>query len=154
MNNRMKLEFLSKSSNESFARATVAAFVSQLDPTLSDLSDIRTAVSEAVTNAIIHGYGDETGTVVITCEMDAQNQVTIVVEDHGAGIADLALARTPLYTSRPEMERSGMGFTVMETFMDSVDVWSEEGQGTRVTMTKTIAPPEEASISTPDQAAQ
>lgn len=137
MTNQMKLEFLSKSSNESFARATVAAFVSQLDPTLSELADIKTAVSEAVTNAIIHGYGHDHGIVTITCTLDGDCTI-ITIADSGAGIRDVELARTPLYTSCPEMERSGMGFTVMETFMDRLEVQSEQGTGTTVTLTKYI----------------
>ncbi len=137
MENRMKLEFLSKSANESFARSAVAAFVSQLDPTLEELSDIKTAVSEAVTNAIVHGYNHPDGIVTICCEL-CHNQVTIEIEDAGCGIKDIALATQPLYTQSPDSERSGMGFTVMETFMDTMSVDSVPGQGTIVTLTKTI----------------
>ncbi|GIW49075.1 MAG: anti-sigma F factor [Caloramator sp.] len=135
--NEMKLEFPSKSVNESFARVVVAAFASQLDPTLEELSDVKTAVSEAVTNAIIHGYEDTEGMVTLRCKIE-DNKLTIEVEDNGKGIENVELARQPLYTSRPELERSGMGFTVMETFMDSVEVYSELGKGTRVIMTKTF----------------
>ncbi len=137
MENRMKLEFLSKSANEGFARAAVAAFVSQLDPTLEDLADIKTAVSEAVTNAIVHGYGHPDGIVTITCEL-LQTQVKIKITDCGQGIEDIALATQPLYTRSPDAERSGMGFTVMETFMDSMVVESMLAQGTIVTLTKEI----------------
>lgn len=135
--NQMKLEFLSLSVNESFARVAVAAFASQLDPTLEELSDIKIAVSEAVTNAIIHGYEDQTGTVVVRAVLE-ENTLTVEVEDFGKGIADVALARQPLYTSKPEMERSGMGFTVMERLMDSVEVESTLGRGTLVRMVKHI----------------
>ncbi|WDC83663.1 anti-sigma F factor [Caloramator sp. mosi_1] len=135
--NEMKLEFPSKSVNESFARVVVAAFASQLDPTLEELSDVKTAVSEAVTNAIIHGYEDTEGIVTLRCKIE-DNKLVIEVEDNGKGIENVELARQPLYTSRPELERSGMGFTVMETFMDSVEVHSEPGKGTKVIMTKTF----------------
>lgn len=135
--NEMRLEFLSKSSNEAFARIVAAAFVSQLDPTIEELADIKTAVSEAVTNAIIHGYDGRPGNVRMNCRLYADS-VEIAVIDEGRGIEDVALARQPLYTSRPEMERSGMGFTVMESFMDRVDVVSSPGKGTTVTMLKTF----------------
>lgn len=138
MNNSMHLEFLSISENESFARAAVAAFVSQMDPSLQELDDIRTAVSEAVTNAIVHGYGDVVGTVHISCFLSG-NVVTITVSDKGCGIENIPLARTPLYTGLQGSERSGLGFTVMETFMDSVEVLSSPGDGTVVTMWKRIA---------------
>lgn len=137
MENKMKLDFSAKSCNESFARVSVAAFVTQLDPTLEELSDIKTALSEAVTNAIIHGYEDREGIVTIACSID-DNTVTITVSDKGKGIEDVEKAMEPLYTSHPEMERSGMGFTVMETFMDSVCVHTRVGEGTDITMTKTI----------------
>lgn len=133
--NEFKLEFLSKSSNESFARVVAAAFASQLDPTLEELADVKTAVSEAVTNAIIHGYENRQGIIRMTCRLFS-NSVEIEVTDEGKGIEDIALARQPLYTTRPEMERSGMGFTVMESFMDSVAVASEVGRGTTVRMKK------------------
>lgn len=134
-NNEMKLEFPSKSQNESFARVAVAAFAAQLDPTIEELSDIKTAVSEAVTNSIIHGYENTIGKVIIECKIE-DNKLTIEVIDFGRGIEDLELARQPLYTSKPELERSGMGFTVMETFMDSLEVESSSEKGTRVVMTK------------------
>jgi len=135
--NEMKVEFLNKSSNESFARVVVAAFVSQLDPTVEELADIKTAVSEAVTNAIIHGYENTSGYVTLYCKLK-DDIVEIIVEDKGKGIEDVELARQPLYTTHPEMERSGMGFTVMETFMDEVQVESVPGQGTKVKMIKKI----------------
>lgn len=134
-NNYMKLEFLSKSNNESFARVVVAAFASQLDPTLEELSDIKTAVSEAVTNAIIHGYEYGEGTVIIESKI-AHNEIEIIIKDRGAGIDDIEKAREPFYTSKPNLERSGMGFTVMETFMDSLIVESNKGEGTKIIMTK------------------
>ena len=135
--NEMKMEFLSRSQNESFARVAVAAFASQLDPTLEEIADIKTAVSEAVTNAIIHGYDSPNEWVRVITRID-DHTVTIEVIDHGCGIEDVELARQPLYTSKPELERSGMGFTVMETFMDEVEVSSAPGQGTRVRMVKRI----------------
>ncbi|GIP32327.1 anti-sigma F factor [Paenibacillus sp. J2TS4] len=137
-NNYMKLQFASRSENESFARVTVAAFVSQLDPTLNELTDIKTVVSEAVTNAIIHGYDNQPdGWVTITCSIE-DDIVRISVEDSGHGIPDLEQARQPLYTSKPELERSGMGFTIMENFMDDIEITTNVGSGTMVTMTKRI----------------
>lgn len=133
--NEMKLEIPSKSQNESFARVVVAAFASQLDPTIEELSDVKTAVSEAVTNAIIHGYENKSGIVVIKCRID-DRKLTVEIIDSGQGIVDVELARQPLYTSKPELERSGMGFTVMETFMDILQVESVPGEGTRVKMIK------------------
>jgi stage II sporulation protein AB (anti-sigma F factor) len=135
--NEMKLEFLSKSSNESFARVTAAAFAAQLDPTLEEISDIKTAVSEAVTNAIIHGYEDHIGSIVLKCRL-FEDSIEISVKDRGKGIENIELARQPLYTSKPEMERSGMGFTVMESFMDSVDVIPEKDKGTEIIMYKVL----------------
>ncbi len=136
--NHMKIEFASISENEGFARVVVAAFVSQLDPTLDELTDIKTVVSEAVTNAIIHGYdNDPNGVVAISAEING-DVVRITVSDRGAGIADLEQARQPLYTSKPELERSGMGFTIMENFMDQMEVETNVNQGTTVTMTKRI----------------
>lgn len=136
--NFMTLRFASRSENESFARVSVAAFITQLDPTLEELTDIKTVISEAVTNAIIHGYdGKPDGSITITAQITSDT-VYITVEDEGVGIEDLALARQPLYTSKPELERSGMGFTIIENFMDQVDVSSALGQGTTVKMKKTI----------------
>ena len=137
MNNRMKLEILSKSDNESFARVVVSAFAAKLDPTIEEITDIKTAVSEAVTNSIIHGYNRDDEVIHITCEID-KNTVIIEVIDYGVGIKDVEKAREPLFTSKPEMERSGMGFTVMESFMDEVEVKSIPGVETRVKMKKTI----------------
>ena len=121
--NEMKLEFLSKSNNEAFARITVAAFASQLDPTIEELADIKTAVSEAVTNAIIHGYEDREGIIKIECKMYA-GSIQIEISDTGKGIEDIERAREPLYTSKPNLERSGMGITIMESFMDDVKIES------------------------------
>ncbi len=135
--NYMKVEFLSKSSNESFARVVVAAFASQLDPTIEEISDIKTAVSEAVTNAIIHGYEYGEGIVVVEAKLEG-NKIEITVEDFGKGIEDIQKAMEPFYTSKPNLERSGMGFTVMETFMDELVVESEVNKGTKVIMTKVI----------------
>ena len=135
--NEINLEFTSKSSNEAFARVVAAAFVSQIDPTIEELADIKTAVSEAVTNAIIHGYENKIGNVKMNCKLYT-NSVEITVIDEGLGIENIDLARQPMYTSRPDMERSGMGFTVMESFMDSINVSSEIGKGTTVTMYKTF----------------
>jgi stage II sporulation protein AB (anti-sigma F factor) len=135
--NMFRIEFLSKSENESFARVAVAAFVSQLDPTIEEITDIKTAVSEAVTNAIIHGYENKAGMVRIEAYLK-DNSVTIEIIDEGVGINNVEEAMQPLYTSRPDLERSGMGFTVMETFMDSLEVSSEKGKGTKVTMKKTF----------------
>ena len=133
--NRVKIEFQSKSQNESFARVAVAAFVSQLDPTIEEITDVKTAVSEAVTNAIIHCYDNKDGIVTIEASIK-DNEVTISVSDIGKGIEDIEQAMQPLYTSRPDLERSGMGFTVMETFMDSLEVYSEKSSGTKVVMKK------------------
>ena len=135
--NEMKLEFLSKSNNESFARIAVAAFVAQLDPTIDEISDIKTAVSEAVTNCIIHGYEEEEGIVKIKCKIFA-NTVEMEISDKGKGIEDIEKARQALYTSKPELERSGMGFTIMESFMDEVKIESVLGIGTKVTMKNII----------------
>ena len=140
--NEMKLEFLSKSNNEAFARISVAAFVSQLDPTIEEISDIKTAVSEAVTNAIVHGYEDEMGVVTIICKIH-ENEVYIEISDTGKGIENIEIAKQPLYTTRPNLERSGMGFTIMESFMDELNIQSILGLGTKVTMKKTIKQTEE-----------
>ncbi|NEZ45614.1 anti-sigma F factor [Clostridium niameyense] len=133
--NKMKIEFLSKSENESFARVAVAAFISQLDPTIEEITDVKTAVSEAVTNSIIHGYEDNQGIVTIRTEIK-DREVTVIISDNGKGIENIELAKQPLYTSRPDLERSGMGFTVMETFMDNLKVESEKGKGTKIIMKK------------------
>lgn len=137
MENRMKVEFTSLSRNESFARVVISAFAAQLDPTLDEISDIKTAVSEAVTNAIIHGYGEESEEHAVKLEASIiGNVLEVKVIDEGKGIDNVDVARQPLYTSRPDLERSGMGFTVMETFMDELQVVSEVGVGTTVIMKK------------------
>ena len=133
----MTLAFDSISENEEFARVTVAAFASQLNPTLEEVADIRTAVSEAVTNAIIHGYPEGIHTIVLRVRMENQ-QLEVWVIDEGVGIADISRAMEPLYTSRPDLERSGMGFMFMEAFMDEVKVESSPGMGTTVYMKKQI----------------
>ncbi len=134
--NKISIEFLSKSQNEAFARVAIAAFVSQLDPTIEELTDVKTAVSEGVTNSIIHGYENrEDGKVKIDALIE-KNEIEIVISDFGRGIEDIEKAKEPLYTSRPDLERSGMGFTVMESFMDSLEVYSEKGKGTKVVMKK------------------
>ncbi len=133
--NMMKIEFASKSQNESFARVAVAAFVSQLDPTIEEITDVKTAISEAVTNSIIHGYENNGGIVKIEAYIK-DKEVTVIIEDDGTGIENVEIAMQPLYTSRPDLERSGMGFTVMETFMDSLEVYSEKNKGTRLIMKK------------------
>lgn len=135
--NKVCITFLSKSENESFARMCVAALLAQADPTIEEMADVKTAVSEAVTNAIVHGYGEEKGDIHMECTLQ-ERLITIVVKDNGKGIEDVEKARQPLFTTNPEMERSGMGFTVMETFMDSVEVESIVGVGTKVTMKKRV----------------
>ena len=135
--NKTRIVFSSHSVNESFARMTAAAFVSYLDPAVSDIADIKTAVSEAVTNAIIHGYEGTDG--IVTMEISVSERlVTFTVSDSGRGIEDVERAMTPLYTSKPDSERSGMGFTVMETFMDTLSVTSAPRRGTTVVMTKKL----------------
>lgn len=137
MKNEMRLLFDACSSNEAFARTAVAAFVVQLDPTVEELSDIKTALSEAVTNAIVHGYDGNDGVVEVHCVMEGRH-ITVSVADTGTGIADIEKAMEPLYTGKPEAERSGMGFTVMEAFMDSVTVHSILGEGTTVILEKQL----------------
>lgn len=139
--NRMTIAFTSRSGNESFARVAVAAFVAQLNPTMEELTEIKTIVSEAVTNAIIHGYAEREGEVVLHCKIMG-DRMELMVEDTGVGIADLELARQPLYTSRPDLERSGMGFTIMETFADEFEVESMVGRGTRLRFVKRIRAPQ------------
>lgn len=140
--NEMKLELLSKSNNEAFARITVAAFAAQLDPTIEELADIKTAVSEAVTNCIIHGYENSSGIIKIIAKIYA-NTLEIEISDSGKGIENIELARKPLYTSKSNLERSGMGFTIMESFMDEVHIESVVDLGTKITMKKVISKPEE-----------
>ena len=135
--NFMILEFPSKSTNEAFARSTVSCFAAQMDPTIEELGDIRTAVSEAVTNAIVHGYPDEIGVITLRCRILKDNVLDIVVKDKGVGIPDIAQARTPLYTTGGS-DRSGMGFTIMESFMTDLDITSELGKGTTVHMRRKL----------------
>lgn len=143
--NHMQVMFDAKSVNESLARMVVTAFMTDMNPTLEQISDVKTAVSEAVTNAIIHGYGYENenenenreDSVELRCDREGQ-QLIVTVEDHGVGIADVEQARNPFYTTKPELERSGMGFTFMEAFMDKVEVCSQLGVGTKVVMWKYI----------------
>lgn len=133
--NEMQLKFLSRSENEVFARNVVAAFALPLNPTLDELSDVKTAVSEAVTNSIVHGYRGCEGWITLCCKLDG-DVLHIRISDDGRGIDDLEQALTPFYTSLPEEERSGMGFTIMQTFMTAFSVSSEAGKGTIVTMSK------------------
>lgn len=135
--NEMKIEFISNPDNEALARISVASFVATLDPTIEEISDIKTAVSEAVTNSIIHGYENTKGLVTIKARI-IHNQVEIEVIDKGKGIEDIEKAKEALYTTKPELERSGMGFTIMESFMDEMQVKSTVGEGTTVFMKKTI----------------
>ena len=137
MKNAMKLEFPAVSENEPFARGAVAAFCLRLNPTLDELSDVKTAVSEAVTNCIVHAYGNGEGLVCIECEA-GEDTVHIKISDKGRGIGDVAQAIEPFYTTSENEERSGMGFTIMQTFMSAFSVQSEEGKGTTVRMSKTF----------------
>ena len=137
-NNEVTLAFPSRSSNEGFARVAAAGFAAQLDPTLDELGDIKTAVSEAVTNAIVHGYPDQLGRIAVKLKMLPNNTLEITVRDWGRGIADIQQARQPLFTTGGE-ERSGMGFTIMESFMDKLTVKSTPGRGTTVTMRKRVS---------------
>ncbi|MGG3561385.1 anti-sigma F factor [Neobacillus rhizosphaerae] len=136
MKNEMNLQFSALSQNESFARVTVAAFIAQLDPTMDELTEIKTVVSEAVTNAIIHGYeNDPNGTVMIQVIIE-DSLIDMTIKDSGLGIVDVEEARQPLFTTKPDLERSGMGFTIMENFMDEVEVHSQPGRGTEVRLRK------------------
>ena len=135
--NEMKIEFISNPNNEALARISVASFVASLDPTIEEISDIKTAVSEAVTNSIIHGYENIKGLVTIKARI-VHKTIEIEVIDKGKGIEDIEKAKEALYTSKPELERSGMGFTIMESFMDEMKVKSTVGEGTTVFMKKTI----------------
>ncbi len=138
MNNRMRLEFPALSQNESFARITVAAFVAQLDPTMDEINEIKTAVSEAVTNAIIHGYeNDPEGIITIEVAIEDRS-VEIVIRDRGVGIENIEEARQPLFTTKPELERSGMGFTIMENFVDELEIVSKPNEGTTVRLKKRL----------------
>ena len=143
MENKMELKFSALSQNESFARATVAGFCLPANPTLDEITDIKTAVSEAVTNCIVHAYPDKlNGDILLTCTLNGKS-ITITVRDYGVGIKDLNKAREPFYTTRPLEERSGMGFTVMETFMDDLNVENAVGGGLQVTMHKTFCQEEQ-----------
>ena len=135
--NEMQVIFDSRSSNESFARVTVASFMTSLNPTVEEVSDVKTAVSEAVTNAIIHGYENEVHNIYIRCRTEGRT-LYLEIEDEGKGIEDVKQAMEPLFTTRPELDRSGMGFSFMEAFMDSLEVLSAPGKGTTVKMKKTI----------------
>lgn len=135
--NEMQLIFDSRSSNESFARVTVAAFMTSLNPTVEEMSDVKTAVSEAVTNAIIHGYESEVHNIYIRCRTEGKT-LYLEIKDEGKGIEDVRQAMEPLFTTKPELERSGMGFSFMEAFMDKLEVESVPGKGTTVKMEKTI----------------
>ena len=146
-NNVCEISFLAVSENEAFARMVASAFIMPLNPTIEELSDIKTAVSEAVTNAILHGYNqDGVGMVHMRCERQ-EDMLSFCISDEGVGIENVAQAMEPLYTSKPEMERSGMGFSLMEAFMDTLDVESQAGKGTRVVMTKRLATDTEALLS-------
>ncbi|MCD8390828.1 MAG: anti-sigma F factor [Firmicutes bacterium] len=138
LKNNMYTEFSAIPENEAFARSVAAAFAMSLDPTLDQLSEIKTAVSEAVTNAVIHGYEKKEGTIIMEGVIYG-GAVEYTIRDKGVGISDIRRAREPLYTGKPEDERSGMGFTIMETFMDSLEVESEVGKGTSIVMTKNIS---------------
>ena len=136
MSNKMKLTFLSLSENEMFARSVVSCFALQINPSVSDISDIKTAVSEAVTNCIVHGYPNGVGEITIECQIEG-NSLHINVYDNGVGIENVERAIEPFYTTREDDERSGMGFTIMQSFMDKVEVSSKRGEGTKVYMLKT-----------------
>ena len=136
--NQMRISFISRSANEGFARAAAACYAAQLDPTLDELGDVKTAVSEAVTNAIVHAYPDTLGKVELKLRIYPGNELELIIRDWGIGIPDIDQARTPLFTTGNE-ERSGMGFTIMESFMDSIKVKSTPGKGTTVTLRKRFA---------------
>jgi stage II sporulation protein AB (anti-sigma F factor) len=138
MKNEMTLHFSARSENESFARVSVAAFIAQLDPTLDEITEIKTVVSEAVTNAIIHGYNENLEGIVYVNVTIEKETVTIIIQDKGVGIPNINEARQPLFTTKPELERSGMGFTIMENFMDTCEIQSNKFQGTTICLTKTL----------------
>lgn len=137
--NEMKLQFLSRSANEAFARVSVAAFATQLDPTLDEISEIKTAVSEAVTNSVVHGYKNGLGIVYINVRIYEGGKIVIMVKDKGCGIEDIGQAMEPLYTSSDSGDRAGMGFTIMQSFMDKLKVSSKAGGGTRIVMEKQLS---------------
>jgi len=136
--NHFKLTIPARSQNESFARTAVSAFASQLDPTVEEINDIKAAVSEAVTNCIVHAYGDELGMIEIVSQIKSDDVIYIRVRDKGCGIEDIAQARTPLFTTCEQGERAGLGFAVMESFMDKLRVYSRIGKGTTITMSKRL----------------
>lgn len=138
VHNEVKITLSSKSSNESFARVAVSAFFAQLDPTVDEITDIKTAVSEAVTNSIVHAYKDTIGTIYITLRILKDNKAYIKIKDNGCGIPDIKKAMEPLYTTAPNDERAGLGFAVMQSFMDNVKVFSKEGRGTTVVLVKKL----------------
>ena len=146
LDNKISIEFQSLSQNEGFARVAVSAFIAQLDPTIDEMADVKTAVSEAVTNSIIHGYENKKDGIIRIEACISGNNVTIKIVDFGKGMTDVEKAMEPLYTSRPDLERSGMGFTVMETFMDSVEVTNNTPNGTIVTMVKEIKSADKESL--------
>lgn len=137
MKNRMKLELEARPENEGFARVAVAAFMTAQNPTIEEISDVKTAVSEAVTNAVIHAYEEKGGTIVICCSLD-EGLLHMEIEDYGTGIQNVEQAMEPMFTTRPDLERSGMGFSFMEAFMDSLEVISVPGKGTRIIMEKKL----------------
>ncbi len=137
MDNHIKAEFTAKEANVSLARIIAASFIARLDPTLNEAEDVKVSVSEAVTNAIVHAYDNENETIIMEAFLKG-NELTVTIEDKGKGIEDIEKAKQPLFTTKPEEERSGLGFTVMESFMDSMTVVSKKGEGTKVTLTKKI----------------
>jgi len=140
MTNEMYLQFSSISENESFARVAVSAFITPLDPTIDELNEIKTVVSEVVTNCIIHGYNNEPHHfITIQCQINEQSELHLTITDEGVGIEDISKAKEPLYTSKPELERSGMGFTIVSSFMDEVEITSQLNKGTTVHMIKQLA---------------
>jgi len=148
--NEMRLSFPSKSANESFARTAVAAFVAGLDPTLDELTDIKTAVSEAVTNCIVHGYHESVNTVYITAAIYPDNTVAVKIRDKGRGIEDIEKAKEPLYTTCPEGERAGLGFALMQSLCDKVKISSKPGKGTTVTLYRKLALRVQGAVSNKD----
>ena len=138
MNNQMELSFLSKAENEAFARMVISAFLVQENPTMAVISQVRTAVSEAVTNAVVHAYDGQLGKIILRAQMSTDAVLTIDVEDFGRGIDDVQLAMQPFYTTQPEMERTGIGFAMMQSLMDEVKVYSSPGSGTTVRLIRRI----------------
>ena len=139
MLNQIELAFPSRAENESLARMVIGAFLVQVNPTLSIISEIRTAVSEAVTNAVVHGYGENDGRILLRAVLDTKNVLTIDIEDFGCGMADVRKAMEPFFTTQPEKERTGIGFTLMQSFMDDVKVYSSPGSGTTVRMIRHLS---------------